>query len=400
MKGIQQSPMAVRSFVVMACVVIILAGIKTASPIVVPFVLSAFLAVICNPAIVLMTRYHIPKWLSIILLMGFIVLMGLWLASLVGSSVTEFSKEMPKYREQLIEQFAWILEKLKDFNIQISKQKVLDYFDPGMALSMTTNMLSGVGNVMANLFLIILTIVFMLFEAQSMPRKFHLALDAPDKRLKQIDKFLQSVNQYMVIKTLVSLATAVVVGIGLTIIGVDYALLWAVIAFLFNYIPNIGSIIAAIPAVLLAFIQMGPGAAGITGLLYVGTNMVMGNVIEPRFMGRGLGLSTLVVFLSLIFWGWLLGSVGMLLSVPLTMIVKIGLESSQSGSWLATLLSDNVDELPSESSHNVETETETETATVSSDANNHQADSDVTDDVANDHDVENAAKAKASTKDA
>jgi predicted PurR-regulated permease PerM len=402
MKGIQQSPMAVRSFVVMACVVIILAGIKTASPIVVPFVLSAFLAVICNPAIVLMTRYHIPKWLSIILLMGFIVLMGLWLASLVGSSVTEFSKEMPKYREQLIEQFAWILEKLKDFNIQISKQKVLDYFDPGMALSMTTNMLSGVGNVMANLFLIILTIVFMLFEAQSMPRKFHLALDAPDKRLQQIDKFLQSVNQYMVIKTLVSLATAVVVGIGLTIIGVDYALLWAVIAFLFNYIPNIGSIIAAIPAVLLAFIQMGPGAAGITGLLYVGTNMVMGNMVEPRFMGRGLGLSTLVVFLSLIFWGWLLGSVGMLLSVPLTMIVKIGLESSQSGSWLATLLSDNVDELPSESSHNVETETETETATetatVSSDANNHQADSDVTDDVANDHDVENAAKA--STKDA
>ncbi len=398
MKGIQQSPVAVRSFVVMACVVIILAGIKTASPIVVPFVLSAFLAVICNPAIVLMTRYHIPKWLSIILLMGFIVLMGLWLASLVGSSVTEFSKEMPKYREQLIEQFAWILEKLKDFNIQISKQKVLDYFDPGMALSMTTNMLSGVGNVMANLFLIILTIVFMLFEAQSMPRKFHLALDAPDKRLQQIDKFLQSVNQYMVIKTLVSLATAVVVGIGLTIIGVDYALLWAVIAFLFNYIPNIGSIIAAIPAVLLAFIQMGPGAAGITGLLYVGTNMVMGNVIEPRFMGRGLGLSTLVVFLSLIFWGWLLGSVGMLLSVPLTMIVKIGLESSQSGSWLATLLSDNVDELPSESSHNVETETETETATVSSDADNHHTDSDVTDDVANDHDVENAAKA--STKDA
>ncbi|PIX73242.1 AI-2E family transporter, partial [Shewanella sp. CG_4_10_14_3_um_filter_42_91] len=300
----------------------------------------------------------------------------------------------------LIEQFAWILEKLKDFNIQISKQKVLDYFDPGMALSMTTNMLSGVGNVMANLFLIILTIVFMLFEAQSMPRKFHLALDAPDKRLQQIDKFLQSVNQYMVIKTLVSLATAVVVGIGLTIIGVDYALLWAVIAFLFNYIPNIGSIIAAIPAVLLAFIQMGPGAAGITGLLYVGTNMVMGNMVEPRFMGRGLGLSTLVVFLSLIFWGWLLGSVGMLLSVPLTMIVKIGLESSQSGSWLATLLSDNVDELPSESSRNVETATATatETATVSSDADNHHADSDVTDDVANDHDVENAAKA--STKDA
>ncbi|WP_445778114.1 AI-2E family transporter [Shewanella sp.] len=345
MKGIQESPMAVRSFVVMACVVIILAGIKTASPIVVPFVLSAFLAVICNPAIVWLSKYRVPKWLSIILLMAFIVLMGLWLASLVGSSVNEFSKQMPAYRQQLIEQFAWVIEKLQSLNIQISKQKVLDYFDPGMALSMTTNMLSGVGNVMANLFLIILTIVFMLFEAQSLPKKFHLALDDPDMRLKQIDKFLHSVNQYMVIKTLVSLATAGVIGIGLSIIGVDYALLWAVIAFLFNYIPNIGSIIAAIPAVLLAFIQIGPGAAGITGLLYLGTNMVMGNVVEPRFMGRGLGLSTLVVFLSLIFWGWLLGSVGMLLSVPLTMIVKIGLESSQSGGWLSILLSDDVEDI-------------------------------------------------------
>lgn len=253
---------AYRGFAVMAFVVIILAGIKAASPIVVPFVLSSFLAVICNPAIGLMTKFRVPKWLAVILLMGFIVLMGLWLASVVGSSVNEFSKQLPQYRDQLVEQFSWIIHKLQALNIQISKDQVLAYFDPGMALSMTTNMLSGVGNVMANLFLIILTIVFMLFEAQSLPKKLHLALDDPDMRLKQIDRFLQSVNQYMVIKTLVSLATGIIVGVGLTFIGVDYAMLWAVIAFLFNYIPNIGSIIAAIPAVLLAFIQLGPAAAG------------------------------------------------------------------------------------------------------------------------------------------
>lgn len=340
------SSAAYRSFAVMAFVVIILAGIKAASPIVVPFVLSCFIAVICNPAIGLMTRYKVPKWLAVILLMCFIVLMGLWLASVVGSSINEFSTQLPQYRVQLIEQFSWILNKLGSFNIHISKEQVLAYFDPGMALSMTTNMLSGVGNVMANLFLIILTIVFMLFEAQSLPKKLHLALDDPDMRLKQIDRFLQSVNQYMVIKTLVSLATGTIVGIGLAIIGVDYALLWAVIAFLFNYIPNIGSIIAAIPAVLLAFIQLGPAAAGATGALYLATNMVMGNVVEPRFMGRGLGLSTLVVFLSLIFWGWLLGSVGMLLSVPLTMVVKIALESSKSGGWMAILLSDVDEQTP------------------------------------------------------
>ena len=194
MKGIHQSSMAVRSFIVMACVVIVLAGIKAASPIVVPFVLSAFLAMICNPAIRLMCRFKIPKALSVMLLMLFIVLLGLWLASLVGSSINEFSKQLPVYRAQLIEQFAWVLDKLQSFNIHISRQKVLEYFDPGMALSMTTNMLSGVGSVMANLFLIILTIVFMLFEAQDMPKKLHLALDDPDMRLKQIDKFLHSLQ--------------------------------------------------------------------------------------------------------------------------------------------------------------------------------------------------------------
>ncbi|TVP15337.1 AI-2E family transporter [Shewanella sp. KCT] len=335
---------AFKGFAIMAFIVVILAGIKAASPIVVPFVLSAFIAVICNPAINGMTRLKLPRALAVAIMMVFIVLMGLWLASLVGSSINEFSRQLPLYRDQLVEQFAWVLTKLQTLNIEVSKEQVLAYFDPGIALSMTTNMLSSVGGVMANLFLIILTVVFMLFEAQDLPKKLHFALDDPDMRIKQIDKFLQSVNQYMVIKTLVSVGTGVVVGTGLALMGVDYALLWAVVAFLFNYIPNIGSIIAAIPPVLLAFIQLGPAGAGGTALLYLATNTVMGNIVEPKYMGRGLGLSTLVVFLSLIFWGWLLGSVGMLLSVPLTMIVKIALESSQSGGWLAILLADRVDE--------------------------------------------------------
>ncbi|WP_335915948.1 AI-2E family transporter [Shewanella algae] len=341
MSSAYRPSMALKGFAVMACLVIVLAGIKAASAIVVPFVLSAFIAVICSPAINALSRYRVPRALAVFVLVVIILLLGLWLASVVGSSINEFSQQLPQYRAQLVEQFAWILDKLKELNIHISKEKVLAYLDPGMALSLTTNTLSGVGNVMANLFLIVLTIVFMLFEAQSLPRKVHLALDDPEMRLSQIERFLQSVNQYMVIKTLVSLATGVIVGVGLALMGVDYALLWGVVAFLFNYIPNIGSIIAAIPAVLLAFVQLGTAGAGAVAALYLATNMVMGNLVEPRFMGRGLGLSTLVVFLSLIFWGWLLGSVGMLLSVPLTMIVKIALESSQSGSWLAILLSDD-----------------------------------------------------------
>lgn len=345
MSRIDTQSVTYKGFAILAFIVVILAGIKAASPIVVPFVLSAFIAVICNPIIDWSTKLRVPRVLSVLFLMAFIVLMGLWLAQVVGSSINEFSSQLPHYRDQLVEQFGWIIDKLRTLNIIISKEQILAYFDPGVALSMTTNILSGVGSVMANLFLIILTVVFMLFESETLPKKLHFALDDPDMRMKQIDRFLQSVNQYMLIKTLVSVTTGVIVGIGLAVIGVDYALLWAVVAFLFNYIPNIGSIIAAIPSVLLAFILLGPAAAGATALLYFGTNMVMGNVIEPKYMGRGLGLSTLVVFLSLIFWGWLLGPVGMLLSVPLTMVVKIALESSKGGRWLAILLADDVNTL-------------------------------------------------------
>ncbi|RLV58805.1 AI-2E family transporter [Parashewanella curva] len=345
MTRFEHSSTAVKTFVLLASLVVILAGVKTASSIVVPFVLSIFIAVICNPAIVWMSKWRIPKWLSVILLILSIVLAGMWLASVVSSSINEFSKQLPQYRGQLIDQFSWLIELLQKYNVQISKDQIINYFDPSVALSVTTNMLSGLGNVMANAFLIILTVVFMLFEAGSISKRLHFALDDPEMRLQQIDKFLNSVNQYMVIKTLVSLATGTIVGVGLYLIGVDYAMLWAVVAFLFNYIPNIGSIIAAVPAISLALIQLGPTAAGGVTVLYVAINMIMGNIVEPKFLGKGLGLSTLVVFLSLIFWGWLLGSVGMLLSVPLTMIVKIGLESSDSGNWLAVLLSDDVEEV-------------------------------------------------------
>jgi predicted PurR-regulated permease PerM len=163
-------------------------------------------------------------------------------------------------------------------------------------------------------------------------------------RLEQIDQFLLSVNNYLAIKTLVSIATGIVVSIMLWAFGLDFPILWGVLAFLLNFIPNIGSIIAAVPAISLAILQLGPAQAGFIGLGYLTINTVMGNVVEPKYLGKGLGLSALVVFLSLIFWGWLLGTVGMLLSVPLTMILKIGLQSSAEGRWFAVLLSGDTEE--------------------------------------------------------
>ena len=120
-------------------------------------------------------------------------------------------------------------------------------------------------------------------------------------------------------------------------------MLWGIVAFLFNYIPNIGSIVAAVPAVLLALVQLGIGSALITTMVYAVVNILISTMIEPRMMGRQVGLSTLVVFLSLVFWGWVFGPVGMFLSVPLSMTAKIALESGSRTRWLAILLGNDVE---------------------------------------------------------
>lgn len=329
----------VKAILVTAALFVVLAGVKTATNILVPFLLSSFIAIICNPLVTKIEKYRIPKSIAVLVVIMIFVSIVLSLAGLVGKSLSELSALMPVYREQLKGQLSWVIEQLANFNIVLSTSLVTEYVDPAAAMGLAADMLSGLGNAMANLFLIIITVVFMLFEAPSLSQKLHLAFDDPQMRLRQIDRFLSSVNNYLAIKTLVSIATGCCVSLMLWLFGLDFPLLWGVLAFLLNYIPNIGSIIAAVPAMSLAILQLGAAQAGFIGLGYLIINTVMGNVVEPRYLGKGLGLSTLVVFLSLIFWGWLLGTVGMLLSVPLTMVIKIALESSKEGRWFAVLLS-------------------------------------------------------------
>lgn len=329
----------VKALLVTAALFVVLAGLKIAANIVVPFLLSTFIAIICNPLIVKASKYKIPKPIAIIAIIITILILVLSLGGLVAQSARELSDLLPQYKAQLKEQFVWITSQLAEYNIQVSSEVLIEYLDPSAAMGFAATMLSGLGGVMANLLLIIITVIFMLFEAPSLPRKIHHALDDPDMKLNQIDRFLESVNNYLAIKTLVSIATGICVSLMLWAFGVEFYLLWGVLSFLLNYIPNIGSLIAAVPAVSLAALQLGIGPAGVIGLGYVIINMVMGNVIEPKYLGKGLGLSTLVVFLSLIFWGWLFGTVGMLLSVPLTMIMKIALENSEEGRWFSIMLS-------------------------------------------------------------
>lgn len=333
-----------RALLLVAALFIVLAGLKTAANILVPFLLSLFIAIVCSPIVRKLESFKVPKPLAVLAVIVVFVTVVVYIVGLVGRSLMDLSQLLPDYLAQLKHELTWVVDKLAEYNIIISRELIAEYFNPGVAMRLVADTLSGLGGLMTSLFLIAVTVVFMLFEASSLPKKVYLALDEPDVKMQQIDRFLSSVNHYLAIKTLVSIATGVAVTIMLWAFGLEFYLLWGVLAFLLNYIPNIGSIIAAVPAILLAVLQLGLVPASFVGIGYLVINVIMANLIEPRYLGRGLGLSTLVVFLSLVFWGWLLGSAGMLLSVLLTMVIKIGLENSQDGKWLAILLSGDVAE--------------------------------------------------------
>ncbi len=335
---------ATRVLFIFAALVIVVAGIRAAESIMVTFLLSGFFAIICAPPFLLMQRKGLPAWLSLILVVLFISLFQLLLLSIITTSMNDFSKDLPVYQNKLRGLLGGVVSQLNAWGVDIPRDKLMQHFDPSTMFKLAIDTLGNLGSVLSNSFLIILTVIFMLFEGVSLPAKLQRAFGEGSDHMRHIERFLGNVKQYMTIKVLVSLATGLLIYIWLWIIGVEYPLLWALIAFLFNFIPNIGSIIAAVPAMLLALLQLGPWYMLLTAIGYLVANLVMGNVIEPRYMGRGLGLSTLVVFLSLVFWGWALGPVGMLLSVPLTMLLKIAFESSHETHWLAVLMGPDVDE--------------------------------------------------------
>lgn len=334
-----------RFFIVMAAIVIILAGIKSAAEIVVPFLLALFIAIICSPVIKLMTARKVPLWLAISLLLLLFLSAFLFLAGLINSTVKEFTLSIPQYKILLQEKVIYWVQLAHSYNlpISISRENVQEWFDPTVLMNFLSRLLLNFSGIVSNIFILLLVVVFMLFEAPTAKHKLAVAMSGNNDPLameNQINRVLQGVISYLGVKTTVSLLTGILVWLLLMLADVQYAVLWGTLSFLLNYIPNIGSILAAVPIVVqVLLLNTFPQALSvIAGIIAI--NMVVGNVLEPKMMGKTLGLSTLVVFLSLLFWGWLLGTVGMLLSVPLTMAVKIALEASPVTLRYAILLGD------------------------------------------------------------
>ena len=410
----------------LACFVIVVAGMRAAAMIVVPFLLSVFIAVIVTPLFIGLQRRGMRAPFALIVIVMLLLGVSSVLFVLLSTSITTFNQKLPEYRTKLAEQqeaiFGWLKQHGVDFNTDFGgwaterpprerrgaepsqptppapapvpspapvpeaspapvpapgageptegpalaaedegpaaddavasvtddvatvppespeeiARKALDF---SFALKYLGTFTSATVALLSQSFIILIVVIFILFEAMVLPGKVRALPGISEDQWQRMREIVDNIRRYMLLKTLVSLLTGLIVAVMLGVLGIPFALPLGLLAFALNFVPNIGSFIAAVPAVLLALVDDGLAMSVGVAIGYVVINVGIGNGLEPRIMGQGLGLSPLIILVSLIFWGWVLGPVGMLLSVPLTMTAKIVLEADESTRWIALLMS-------------------------------------------------------------
>jgi predicted PurR-regulated permease PerM len=295
-----------------------------------PLLIAIFLSLIFEPMVKFFTRLKIPKFVAIIISLV-IVFAVLWsLGVLIFASVASFTEGFPKYAERFRDLYLSIIHRLEIPHEQVQEYlRGVKWAEVWKDLSLTSFISSLVGsfiNFLTNLFFVLILTLYIVLGKQHMASKIEQSF--PGERAARIARVFRNINRgvqrYLVTKTIISLTTGVIAYLILLIFDVDFALVWGLLTFLLNYIPNIGSVIATLPPIFVAFVQHGsPFPAVWVAALLVGTQWSMGNLVEPRAMGRSMNLSPLVVIISLLFWGFIWGPVGMVLAVPISSTIQI-----------------------------------------------------------------------------
>ncbi|WP_309382518.1 AI-2E family transporter [Cerasicoccus frondis] len=335
-------PTALNALLGIAATVIIIAGLRAAASIVVLFLLAVFLVILIAPIYFWLQRKGAPSWAALIVLILSMLGIGMFTASFFTNAINDFAGNLTKYQKELTVQINLGVEWLEAHGVEVEEDLVAKTLDTKALFAQTANLLRSVSVLLSNAFVIILIAIFILMEAARLPDKIRHLPGMTNDYLEDLEQIVDNVRQYMGMKAVMSALTGVLVTILLTVMGVDYPVLLGVLAFLFNFVPSIGSIIASIPGILLALVLHGVADAAIVTVGYVFINVGISNVLEPRYMGKGLGLSPMIIIVTLFLWAWILGPIGMLLSVPLTMAIKVALEASEKTRGIAYLMSDTV----------------------------------------------------------
>ncbi len=327
-------------FILLATIFIVLTVLKFASGIFVPFLISIAIAILLSPVFNYLERRHIPKAISLLFvtllaLSGFIILGGY-----ISQEVSDFIRNLNSIQARVDSWFEHLSDVAGTYGLHLTHDDFEEVLNRSNLALVIKNLVAQTKNQFSNIFLIFFTVAFMLMESTYLYNKLIRIMETRDGSIAEWMKIIDKIKDYFLIKVKTSLLTGILALLVLWFYDVHYAVLWASLVFFLNFIPVIGSILAAIPAIIMAGIDHGAMTASWVALGYLSINLLVGNILEPRIMGKGLGLSALTIFLSMTFWGWMFGPAGMILSVPLTMGMQFLFEQYEETRWIAFMLSD------------------------------------------------------------
>jgi AI-2 transport protein TqsA len=306
----------------LASLVLIVAGLRAISDLMSPILLSLFVVMVTSPLMQWLKAKGVPGWLAYTLVLLGVIAVGLVLIFFLAASLAQLSQELPTYRNLIDQQLTDLAQWLDSRGIQAQDIKDLEWFQPGRILQALLYFISALLGTVSNVGFTLLIFIYMLASAANFSGRLRHGLSFNPPMLRRFSHFSSSISTYLLIKSWLGALTALLQVVLMWILGIDFAVLWGVFSFLFNFVPNIGFYISLIPPTLIALLTLGWGKALIFAIGYTLINNFFDIAIAPRYLGKGLDLSTIVTFLAVVFWAWILGPIGAFLALPLTVMVK------------------------------------------------------------------------------
>jgi AI-2 transport protein TqsA len=317
--------------VAFASVFVVLFGIRASASILNPILLAAVITITVLPIPGRLKKRGLPGWLSLVLSILLVVAILLLVIGTIFFSVTKLATELPVYLAEGSEQAAEDLSSTGITTIQIDQ--VTTSIGP-----IAQGALTAVMNILVTFGLALVIFFFMISAALALPTPSRMGLDPSSSIIKRVTEITEDVRKYMTVLTGINFLVGLGDTIFLLFMGIPYAVLWGLLAWFMGYIPSIGFMIALIPPVLLAYAIYGFQTAVIVAVGYILINGGIQNFIEPKIMGDKLKVSPLIVFIGLFIWGYLLGGIGAILAVPMTMLVIIIMENFEGTRPIAILM--------------------------------------------------------------
>jgi predicted PurR-regulated permease PerM len=330
-----------RLLLTLASVVAVLAGMRAAAPVIGPVFIALLITIAWSPGSTRLRHRH--GWHPTIAALTGIVLGVVamtFFVALVWMSLVQLQDRLPQYQPRVEAIQRTIEAQLAALPIDSSRLFSSETLQPGALVSYALRAIRRLTETAGNLAILVLLMAFMMIEAVRYPEKLRDALASSSAAVDRANRFGASMRSYVVINAIFGLIAAVANTMLLLALDVDFAVLWGVVSFLLSFVPNVGFLIALVPPAVLALVQFGFVRAGMVVIGFVVINFAVDTVIKPRFVGESLDLTPIAVVISLVFWGWLLGPVGALIAVPLSIAVKFLFESFDESRWLAHLMSD------------------------------------------------------------